>query len=97
MSDDPERQRLQLLELQNLWLGLEPHQREAASSVIRDLHTLGPNACHVLAALSGRLSLGAEQYREDFTAGRDWVKEATAEALDGSVYLALALSRLAAK
>lgn len=98
MSDDSaERRRSELLELQDLFRGLEDHQRAAALSAIRNLNSLGKNACNVLTAIGERLAMGAKQYKEDFTTERDWFAESAAEAFDGAVYLALALTKLTSR
>lgn len=98
MSDEQsEKQRLELLQIQHRWAGLAPHQREAALKLTQSLQALGENACGVLTAIAERLEFGAEHYKEDFTTDRDWFQESAAEAFDGAVYLALALTKLTKK
>lgn len=53
---------------------------------------LGADELRVLARIAERLTMGRRQYGElDVDDGRDWREEATQEALDMAVYLALRL------
>lgn len=90
LSEEAERQRSELLELQQLWLGLSTSQRAAAVIVIREVRALGPRACRILSMQAERLAMGATQYG-DFESGRDWKKETLLEHIDGLAYLAAAL------
>lgn len=83
--NEPENARLQLMQLQTLWLGLEDHQKAAILSVARDITKLGPKACKILSMQASRLAEGSVY--GDFEKGRDWMKETREEALDGLNYL----------
>ena len=65
---------------------------------VADLHVLdpywtriGPRARRVLLLVAERLAMGAEQYQDDLSPGRDWRREALEEVADGLTYIARAM------
>lgn len=68
-----------------------PERRALVDTLAGRLAELGVDELRVLDRIAQRLQLGQRQYGELHIAtdGRDWVEEATQEALDLAVYLAI--------
>lgn len=67
---------------------LDAERQTDAKVLVAALAHLGPNARAILLSHADRLKLGAQLYRADFDEpGRDWVREALAESMDGQNYM----------